>query len=114
MKETIGIRLNELISKYVDIYLAEAETEEYPYAVYTSDITPVYVKDGIHHYQADVVITVYAKDLDIINPIVDKILDAVAADMSGGKFSARLTRDHPDCMDGVWSRELNYTINQYK
>lgn len=114
MKETIGIRLNELISKYVDIYLAEAETEEYPYAVYTSDITPVYVKDGIHHYQADVVITVYAKDLDIINPIVDKILDAVAADMSGGKFSARLTRDHSDCMDGVWSRELNYTINQYK
>lgn len=114
MKETIGIRLNELISKYVDIYLAEAETEEYPYAVYTSDITPVYVKDGIHHYQADVVITVYAKDLDIINPIVDKILDAVAADMSGGKFSARLTRDHSDCMDGVWSRELNYTINQYQ
>lgn len=114
MKETIGIRLNELISKYVDIYLAEAETEEYPYAVYTSDITPVYVKDGIHHYQADVVITVYAKDLDIINPIVDNILDAVAADMSGGKFSARLTRDHSDCMDGVWSRELNYTINQYQ
>lgn len=114
MKETIGIRLNELISKYVDIYLAEAETEEYPYAVYTSDITPVYVKDGIHHYQADVVITVYAKDLDIINPIVDKILDTVAADMSGGKFSARLTRDHSDCMDGVWSRELNYTINQYQ
>lgn len=114
MKETIGIRLNELISKYVDIYLAEAETEEYPYAVYTSDITPVYVKDGIHHYQTDVVITVYAKDLDVINPIVDKILDAVAADMSGGKFSARLTRDHSDCMDGVWSRELNYTINQYK
>lgn len=114
MKETIGIRLNELISKYVDIYLAEAETEEYPYAVYTSDITPVYVKDGIHHYQADVVITVYAKDLDIINPIVDNILDDVAADMSGGKFSARLTRDHPDCMDGVWSRELNYTINQYQ
>lgn len=114
MKETIGIRLNELISKYVDIYLAEAETEEYPYAVYTSDITPVYVKDGIHHYQADVVITVYAKDLDIINPIVDEILDAVAADMSGGKFSARLTRDHSDCMDGVWSRELNYTINQYQ
>ena len=114
MKETIGIRLNELISKYVDIYLAEAETEEYPYAVYTPDITPVYVKDGIHHYRADVVITVYAKDLDIINPIVDKILDTVAADMSGGKFSARLTRDHPDCMDGVWSRELNYTINQYQ
>lgn len=114
MKETIGIRLNELISKYVDIYLAEAETEEYPYAVYSSDITPVYVKDGIHHYQADVVITVYAKDLDIINPIVEKILDAVAADMSGGKFSARLTRDHSDCMDGVWSRELNYTINQYQ
>lgn len=114
MKETMGIRLNELISKYVDIYLAEAETEEYPYAVYTSDITPVYVKDGIHHYQADVVITVYAKDLDIINPIVDNILDAVAADMSGGKFSARLTRDHSDCMDGVWSRELNYTINQYQ
>ena len=33
MTESIGIKINEIVSQFVDIYLAEAETEEYPYAV---------------------------------------------------------------------------------
>lgn len=113
MTESIGIKINEIVSQFVDVYLAEAETEEYPYAVYTSTITPVYTKDGIDHYQSDVVITIYDKDLDAINPIASKIQQAIISLMSGGKYSSRQLRDYSDCTDGVWSRELSYTINQY-
>ena len=114
MKETIGIRLTEILSRHVDFYLAEAETEDYPYAVYSSDITPVYSKDGIHHYQAIVTITVYAKDLDAVNPICDKIKSSIDDAMTQNGYAARLTRDTPDCFEGIWSRALDYTINQYQ
>ena len=39
-KETIGIRLTELASQFVSFFFSEAQTEEYPYAVYTSSVTP--------------------------------------------------------------------------
>lgn len=113
MTESIGIKINELASRFVDVYLAEAETEEYPYAVYTSSVVPVYTKDGVQRYQAEVTIIIYAKDLDIINPIASDIQQAIASHMSGGQYSSRQLRDYSDCTDGVWSRELLFTINQY-
>lgn len=113
MTESIGIRINELASRFVDVYLSEAETEEYPYAVYTSSVTPTYTKDGIARYQSELTLTVYAKDLDVINPIAEQIRAVIADQMSGGKYSSRQTRDNSDCTDGVWSRELTYIINQY-
>lgn len=113
MTESIGIRVTEIASRYVDIYLSEAATEEYPYAVYTSEVAPVYSKDGIHHYQADVVITVYDKDLEVVNPIAEHIRRDIADTMSGGAYSSRLLRDRSDCIEDVWFRELTYSINQY-
>lgn len=112
MKETIGIRLNELLSKHVDLYLAEAETEEYPYAVYTCTVTPVYTKDGIHHYSSNITITVYAKDLDVVNPISEKIITEISQNMRNRRYSSVLLSDSSDCTEGIWFRELNYTINQ--
>lgn len=113
MTESIGIKINELASRFVDVYLAEAEVEEYPYGVYTSSVTPVYTKDGIARYQAEVTITVYDKDLDVINPIAADIRKAISEEMTRGQYSARQLRDYSDCNDGVWSREISYTINQY-
>ena len=114
MKETIGIRLTELASPLVPFYLSEAQTEDYPYAVYNSTVTPVYTKDGVHHYEASVDITVYAKDLEVINPISENILAAIRSDMNGGAYSARQLSDTTDCSDEVWSREMSFTIKQYK
>lgn len=114
MKQIIGIRLTQLASQYTNFYLAEAEEETYPYAVYTIDATPVYTKDGIHHYEANVFVTVYAKELEKCDLIADSISTAVTEDMNGGQFYARLLSDKDDCSDGVWSRELNFTIKQYQ
>lgn len=113
MRETIGIRLTELASQYVDIYLAEAEDDRLPYAVYSSDVTPVYTKDGVHHYEASVTITVYHMDLDKCDGIADSIIEAVQQHMRGGTYGSLLLADHRDCSEGVWTRELSYTIKQY-
>lgn len=114
MKETIGIRLTELASEYVDLYFAEAQTEEYPYAVYTSSVTPVFTKDGVHHYEASVVVSVYAKELDKVNAIAGHILGAVVNYMNDGQYASRQLSDNTDCTDEVWSREMSFTIKQYR
>lgn len=113
MKETIGIRLTELASEYVDLYFAEAQTEEYPYAVYTSSVSPFMTKDGVHHYEASVVVTVYAKELEKVNAIAGHILGAVANYMNDGQYASRQLSDNTDCTDEVWSREMSFTIKQY-
>lgn len=114
MKESIGIRLTELASQHVEFYFSEAQTEEYPYAVYTSSPLPVYTKDGIHHYEASVAVTVYGKDLQQVNGITDAIANDVAIGMNDGQYASRMLTDRTDCSDEVWSREVSYTIKQYR
>lgn len=114
MKETIGIKLNEIASQFVAFSLAEAETESYPYAVYTTDIAPTYTKDGVHHYDATVTLTVYALDLDTADYLADGINAAIIEQMRGDAYSARLMSSRPDCVEGIWSRELSYTIRQFR
>ena len=111
-KETIGIRLTELASQFVSFFFSEAQTEVYPYAVYTSSVTPIYTKDGIHHYEASVTVTVYAQDLETVNPIAEQI-EAVRNDMNDGQYFSRQLSDSSDCSDEVWSREMSFTIKQY-
>ena len=114
MKDTIGIRLTELASQHVDFYFSEAQTEEYPYAVYTAPSVPVYTKDGIHHYESTVTIIVYDTDLQRVNGIADAIANDIAMHMNGGQYASRMMNDATDCSDEVWSRELSYTIKQYR
>lgn len=114
MKETIGIKLTELASPHVPFFFSEAQTEEYPYAVYTSSVTPVYTKDGIHHYESSVVITVYDNDLEVVNPIAENILEAVKNGMNNGQYASRQMSDNTDCTEEVWSREMSFTIKQYR
>lgn len=114
MKETIGIILTELASKHVEFYFSEAQTEEYPYAVYTCSPSPVYTKDGIHHYEADVRVTVYDKVLDRANSIAESIMADIASGMNGDQYASRMVSDATDCSDEVWSREMIFTIKQYR
>ena len=113
MKETIGIELTRLASQFVNIYLAEAEEENYPYAVYTSDVTPVYTKDGIHHYEASVSLTVFDKDLDTCDQISDSIDSAILENMTRRPYISFKTSDSKDCGEGIWSRTMNFTIKQF-
>lgn len=113
MKETIGIKLTTLASQFVNIYLAEAEEENYPYAVYTSDVTPVYTKDGIHHYEALVSLTVFGQDLDSCDHISESIASAISENMTRRPYFAFKTSDRKDCDEGIWSRTMSFTIRQF-
>lgn len=113
MKESIGIEVNDIVSRHVDLYLAEAQTESYPYAVYTNSVTPVYTKDGIHHYEATIVITICTLDLDEADEIADNIVADMERYLPEGYY-ARLESSYPDCVEGIWTRVLTWNIKQYK
>lgn len=112
MGGSIGIVVNEVLSRHVDSFLAEAETDRYPYAVYSSSVTPVYTKDGIHHYESDVVVTIYAEDLDKADAIADKVIRDMA-NYEYEWFVARMVSTTPDCVEGVWTREIIFRIKEF-
>lgn len=114
MKDTIGIRLTELASQHVEFYFSEAQTENYPYAVYEAPSTPVYTKDGIHHYEAAVTVTVYDKALERVNEIAEQIISDIMGSMNDGQYASRMNADTTYCTDEVWSREMSFTIKQYR
>lgn len=114
MTEQIGIRLAELLEPIVPFYLSEAETDEYPYAVYDMNVSPVMVKDRVYKFTADVSIEVYGKEPDQVKEISDDIRSAIDEEMRGDTFFASLVTFSDQRQEGLWISRLDYTINQKK
>lgn len=114
MTERIGIRLAELIDPIVPFFLSEAETDEYPYAVYDMDVSPRMVKDRVYKFTADVSIEVYGKDPDQVKDISDGIRSVIEEEMRGDTFFATLVTFSDQRQEGLWISRLDYTINQKK
>lgn len=112
MTERIGIRLTELIGPLVPFYLAEAETDGYPFAVYDHAPAPVYTKDGIFRYSSEVDIVVISDKFDEALGIANDIDEALQG--IGEDFSYRLNNTASECTDGVWAINMNIQVNQYR
>lgn len=114
MTERIAIKLTQLIADIVPLNLSEAETENYPYAVYDYTPVPYYTKDGVYKYSADVELVIVSKDYDEAQQISDEVASALAEGMHDQEFFATARNVNADCTEGIWSITMNYTINQYK
>lgn len=112
MKESIGEKIVELVSPLVKLYLSEAETENYPYAVYEMDVTPYYTKDGIYRYEGDVTVRLFGKDFDEIDALTTTIEDALMT--MDQNYTSSYTGYDKTCTEGVWQIEMKFSIKQYK
>lgn len=113
MKERIGEIICEKLSGIVPVYLSEAETEAYPYAVYTADFTPVRSKDEILKISADVVLSIVSNDFDSAELIADNAIGLLAELNYDRQFSMTLRGWSKTCSEGVWSIDMRMNINQY-
>ena len=95
------------------VYLSEAETDDYPYVVFDITSSPLRDKDGVYGFRADTKIRVVGNSFNVIDPIQAGIQDAIEDEMNDGTFSARLLDATKECVDGIWTVELNYTLKQY-
>lgn len=115
MNESIGIRLEDLISPILPINLSEAETDTYPYATYAQTPVFVYDKDGnALRIRSEVAVHIYDRSFGTAEEKCGLVTAAIAGAMHDGTFGATLRTVNKDCTEGVWDFELNYTIIQFK
>ena len=112
MKESIGEKIVELVSPLIKLYLSEAETETYPYAVYDADIAPTYTKDGVSRYTANATVRLFGKDFDELDTLAAGVEDALMTmDQS---YVSTYTGYNKTCTEGVWQIEMTFNIVQFK
>lgn len=115
MIENIGIQLTSIVAPIVPLSLGEAAADSYPYAVYESVPTPVFVAGGrVFRYQSDVTIILYDEDFTRLQSLTTQVQTAIASAMSNAAYMATLQSSRKDSLEGVWYIELRYIINQYE
>ena len=110
---TIGTQLYSLLKDVAPLYLAEAETDSYPYAVYELTPEPLYTKDGPVGYRSDVPFRIYTKDFDTANAIAAAVVTALEAGMQGAQYYAHLVRTYNECASGIWTITLELIVTEY-
>lgn len=116
MTESIGTRLLALCdAQDIVLYLSEAESEDYPYAVYDADYVPYYDKDGVYKIVANLEVKAYAKKAEIAQEISDAIDSIILTNFSSGGYTVRqLSQLKKDCLQETWSVGYQYRITQYR
>ncbi len=113
MTDSLRDKLSDVLDPVIEIDLSEAETSEYPYAVYDMETSPVMTKDGIARFDGDTRIRIVSNSFDEADLIRGQIVSAISAGMHDQVFSSRLLSTTKECVEGIWTIELNYTLRQY-
>ncbi len=117
MTESIANMLTAQCKNILPFYLSEAETEDYPYAVFEYTPQEFRTKDGVYKITAEVYIRVYSNDSDEAATKAAAIcgaLDTFASDAlnNAGKYILELRASSDTCVEGVWRYELQYFVKQ--
>lgn len=97
----------------VDLYLSEAETKGYPYAVFDMTTNPLVDKDGVYGYMGDCKIRLVSDNVNEIDPLCATVQSAIFTGMRDSVFFSKLVDVTKECVDDIWTIELNYTLKQY-
>ena len=111
MTESIGVKLTALCGDIVPFYLAEAETESYPYAVYEQTTQEFRTKEGVYKITADSYIRIYSKSFDEAQAKAD-LVRAALDNNPDGQYVIRHRTTNKDCVEDVWVIELLYFVKQ--
>ena len=116
MTESLRTQLVSLLTAAgVVIRLSEDEARTYPFATYEMTVTPVMDKDGVYKYVGETYIRVVSEDFDEADQIRANIEAAIELGMGyGAVYSSRLINSNKDCVNGVWTLELYYSLTQWQ
>lgn len=113
MTDNLRSRLVSSLSDVIALTLSEAEVDGYPYAVYDMTTTPLVDKDGIWGFEGDCKIRVVSDNPNEADAIYGAILEAVEEGMRDETYFSVLDDVTKECVDGIWTIEMNYTLKQY-
>ena len=110
MTESIGTMIVTRVGSTIPLYLAEAETKTYPYAVYEMTAEEYRTKDGVYKITAEPRIRVYDKDFDVAD--AKAVAIRTALEIASDQYIVQFRSQNKNCTDGVWEIELVYFVKQ--
>jgi len=113
MTDSLRDRLAYACKDVCVLALSEDEDPNYPYAVYDMTSTPMRDKDGVYGYSGDTRIRVVSNDPDEADTLAASIQSAIATGMHDEAFYSRQDDYTKECISGIWTIEMNYTLRQY-
>lgn len=113
MTDSLRAKLISVCAGVIDFQLSEAETDSYPYAVYDMTTNPLVDKDGVYGYMGDCKIRLVSDDVDTIDALRARVESAILTGMRDAIFFSRLVDVTKECVDDIWTIEMNYTLKQY-
>lgn len=115
MTESLRTQLVSLLTTaHVDVRLSEDETKEYPFVTYEMTVNPVRDKDGVCKYVGETYVRIVSDKFSEADTIRETVESAIGTGMGyGAQYSSRLISCDKDCVNGVWTIELYYSLSQY-
>ncbi len=116
MTESLRTQLVSILADAgVDVRLSEDETKVYPFVTYEMTVNPVRDKDGVCKYVGETYVRVVSDKFSEADAIRETVEAAVEGAMGyGEQYCSRLISSDKDCVNGVWTIELYYTLAQYQ
>ena len=113
MTDSLRDKLVNVLADVVPIYLSEADTEAYPWAVCDMTTHPVQDKDGVCGYTGDATIRLVGQDPGALDTLRSSVESAIATGMHDSTFGSWLISTDKECVEDLWTIELNYTLKQH-
>ena len=104
-----------LASAGVEVRLSEDEKKGYPFVTYEMTSNPVRDKDGVCKFVGETYVRVVSDKFDEADDLRVVVEAAIEESMGyGAQYSSRLVSTDKDCVNGVWTIELYYSLAQYQ
>lgn len=114
MTETIGGKLVQVLTGIIDIGEDQDGKTALPYAVYSLDVAPAYVKGRIYKISGTLNIYIYADTASEARSIQDQVVTAIADQMQNDQYRSRLVSASSNDDNGKYVQTLEYSISQIK
>ena len=110
MTDDLGKDLKTAMAGIVPLYFAEAETESYPFCVYTRVIRERWTKEGVVDILSELTLEVVSDTYASAKDVADRTRTAVEA--LGSKYRIAFQSCEPTCEEGIWDFIIDYNIHQ--
>ena len=114
MTESIGGKLVQVLSGIIDIGLDQDGQQALPYAVYSLDVAPYYVKGSIYKYSGTMYIYIYANRASDARELQEQVVAAIALQMQDAQYRSRLLSASSGDDNGKYVQTLEFSITQVK
>lgn len=112
MTEKIATTLIETLDGIIAVGQDQEGTNSLPYAVYTMDVSPSYIKGRAYKISGSLIIRIYTASPAEGQYLREKVEEALERSMQNNEFRTRLTSVSSNDDNGKYLQTLEYSVAQ--